>query len=170
MPVFYGTFCTSCAFRRGETSYRDLKPCKLQWFLHLRVGPPAPSPGCPRGTLRDPPETTRVPPGTPRYHQITEYPLLFPLCFQYCFHEQRMAREMDSWGSKPSDCRGIVSTHIAKWYTYAMYICLYMTQPPHNQTPNNPATRHLGPPKKTMFGVSRWGHSNFYSPTFFPRP
>ena len=86
LPVFYGTFCTSGAFRRGETPYRDLKPCKLQWFLHLRVGPPAPSPGCPRGTLRDPPETTRVPPGTPRYHQITEYPLLFPLCSQYCFH------------------------------------------------------------------------------------
>ena len=86
LPVFYHTFCTLGAFRLRETSYRELKPCKLQWFLHLRVGPPAPSPGCPRGTLRDPPETTRVPPGTPRYHQITEYPLLFPLCSQYCFH------------------------------------------------------------------------------------
>ena len=112
LPVFYGTFCTSGAFRRGETPYRDLKPCKLQWFLHLRVGPPAPSPGCPRGTLRDPPETTRVPPGTPRYYQITEYPLLFPLCFQYCFHEQRMAREMDSGGYKPRPTAGALSVHI----------------------------------------------------------
>ena len=41
LPVFYHTFCTLGAFRLRETSYRELKPCKLQWFLHLRVGPPA---------------------------------------------------------------------------------------------------------------------------------
>ena len=39
LPVFYHTFCTLGAFRLRETSYRELKPCKLQWFLHLRVGP-----------------------------------------------------------------------------------------------------------------------------------
>ena len=37
LPVFYHTFCTLGAFRLRETSYRELKPCKLQWFLHLRV-------------------------------------------------------------------------------------------------------------------------------------
>ena len=39
--MFYHTFCTLGAFRLRETSYHKLKPCKLQWFLHLRVGPPA---------------------------------------------------------------------------------------------------------------------------------
>ena len=39
MPVFYHTFCTSGAFRLDETSYHELKPYKLQWFLHLRTGP-----------------------------------------------------------------------------------------------------------------------------------
>ena len=42
--MFYHTFCTSGAFRLDETSYLELKPCKLQWFLHFRTGPPAPSP------------------------------------------------------------------------------------------------------------------------------
>ena len=37
LPVFYHTFCTLGAFRLREMSYRELKPCKLQWFLHLRV-------------------------------------------------------------------------------------------------------------------------------------
>ena len=41
LPVFSHTFCTLGAFRLRETSYRELKPCKLQWFLHLRMGPPA---------------------------------------------------------------------------------------------------------------------------------
>ena len=45
LPVFYHTFCTSGAFRLDETSYHELKPCKLPWFLHFRTGPPRPQPG-----------------------------------------------------------------------------------------------------------------------------
>ena len=99
--------------------------CTSEWVL------PPPAQDAPEAPSETPPETTRVPNIVStnrgwqgRWIQGARSPL----------------RLQEPWP-------------MVKWYTYAMHICLYMTQPPHNQTPNNPATRHLGPQKKNYV----WG-------------
>ena len=97
----YHTFCTSGAFRLDETSYHELKPCKLQWFLHFRTGPPAPSPETVRKSVQKFPQNktkqnaARMPSGN-RPDLTKNQPRFVLFCFVlFCFVLLCFVREID---------------------------------------------------------------------------
>ena len=116
-------------------------------------GSSRPQPRMPQRHPQRPPRDHQSSPRDPQIPSNNRIPTIVSTLFPILFPRTEDGKGDGFRGLEAqTDCRSIVSTHIVKWYTYAMYICLYMTQPPHNQTPNNPATRHLGPQKKLCLG------------------
>ena len=120
-----------------------------------------PQPRMPQRHPQRPPRDHQSSPRDPQIPSNNRIPTIVSTLFPILFPREALPPAVAPRGGQPSRCcqplfqsTHIASTHIAKWYTYAMYICLYMSQPPHDQTPNNPATRHLGPKKNYVWGLA----------------